>query len=558
MINEEKRTQFIPLTLDNSNREFFSEGSWILLGCLILLQGILNVGVIALYNNNKYLNVIGTPVFLILGLIFVNWFCIFIIRKTVFKEKLLIRIYKDAKEYSVTNLSKFWGIYNIDDTRLMFVDGRIGTIIGMERGYKYGRPAGFEKVHYDCVTRFLREFLKNGYSIKYYNRSVNDANLDPLNDIERSIARMKGTGVYTIESAVIRHYRAITTTLADSEKEYYLITCRDINRINNLDQVCADAMSILGDSMYIGIHRLNEHELYGFIQDYYGLKYINVAGLIRDVFKRNNKRLVAIQEIIYQDSLDRDIESNELDERLGVSKKIDELLNGHKVDTSEEDYATYLAMKEAEQKVIEERRERARMVALARRGVDIHKTSRRKINKILKSISQEELSSIIDEMYKLDVGESQILDKWNKDVQIASELLHDTDITGEAPTLVDDDFELGDSDLKDVGSDGYTLEPNDYNAEFNNYAQNSTGYVSDFDNSTSNCYSQGGYMTPITFSDLDDIGSDNSQSGVNDEFDGSEFDDSDFYSNDQYILPGMSVYQDFSKSTQFGDNKDGE
>lgn len=435
MIDPEKRTIFMPLTLDSANRRFFTEGSWMLGGGLVLLGGALNVLVIALYDGHKYIDFLGTIPFLVLGLIAVNWFWIFLLRKWVFKEKFFIRLYHDAKEYEVTTLRKFWGIYNIDGTRLMFVDGRIGTLIGMERGYKYGRPEGFEQQHFDCVTRFLRDFLRRGYSLKYYNRSVNDANLGPLADIERNISHMKGTGIYTVETAVIRYYRMVTTTLADSEQEYYLVTCSDIDRINALDEVCEGAMRILEDSMYIGMHRLDEHEVYQFLQQYYGLKYINVSDLIRDVFKRTNKRLVAIKDITYQDMLDLDLTSDEYDEKLGVDKERESAYAAGLPQPSEEDYAAFQALQEAQARAIEERKQRAREVALARRGIDIHKTSKRKVAKILKSISEEELIAIIDEMYKLDRGESEILNQWDDEQRLASEYLHTADITGAAPDL---------------------------------------------------------------------------------------------------------------------------
>lgn len=375
-----KEKQFIPLTLDSNGKTFYSESTWIAVIVLAGLGLLIAGSFAAMWWQYRYVDFRGTIVFLIATQVlnFLLWTTL--IRIFPLKERVLRKIYAETKEHRVTDISIFWGIYNVENKVIYFVDGRCGVLVKATRGYLFGRPEGFEEEHFDKLSRFMRHILLGDYTIKYYNRMVSDANIEPLNETERLISKNRTAGIYYLESTVIKFFRELAQWIADIENEYWLIGCNCVERLPDMLIRVDQALEMLDGSIYPDAHLAEETEIYEFIQQYFGLTYINVQNLIKITFKNRSKPMIEVLDILYADQDTEELRSKiESDEH-------------YVVDTQAEDMQLFERLQEENREARESEYRDKLYRVLEDRGLKPEKLSKRKLKKLEKTVTEEELS----------------------------------------------------------------------------------------------------------------------------------------------------------------------
>lgn len=376
---------FIPLTLDNSGKTFYGEGTWIFIVVLLFLMGFTAVGLASTWWSHMYVDFRGSIIFLVGSELLNIFFWTALIRIFPLKERVLRKIYAETKEHRTTDIGVFWGIYSIEDGKIFFVDGRCGVLVKATRGYLYGRPAGFEEEHFDRLAKFLRHLLTGGYTVKYYNRMVSDANIEPLNETERFISKNRTAGIYYIESSVIKFFRELSQGIADTEREYWLVGCNSVEDLPAMMTRVKQAIDMLYGSIYTEVEIEDQQGIYEFIQNYFGLTYINVQNLIKTTFRKTSKQLVEVVDILYSDQ-----DNSELREAVEHDSNYIPHVDKEDMDNSREMFEKMQkANREARAREYEEKVNKV----LQGRGITTAKLSKKKRKKLEKTITEEELAN---------------------------------------------------------------------------------------------------------------------------------------------------------------------
>lgn len=387
-----KKKLFVPFTVDNPGRRIYDEWTWVKAIVLIALMLVFAGLWFNLYYTSMYIDFKGTIPFLIITESVNAYVWLALIRYFVIKERFLKKIYSQTKEHRVTDLSVVWGIYNVSGNMLMFIDGRCGVLVSASHGFIFGRPDGFEEMHFDKLSSFMRHILIEGYDVKYYNRMITDANLEPLKETERIVSQTPDTGIYYLEAKTIKYLRELAVKVADTERDYWLVTCNGVDRMQDMLTRVKQAMELLEGSMFTEIRLCDERDVYNFVQDYFGVFYIDVQTLFKNTFSQS-KRYIQVSEWIYADE---DLKARQLmiEKNEEYRKREQEIL--------ESAYITqYKKLQEANLDMVSREQQAKYNFILQRRGINLKRISRRKYTKLVRTITQEEMEIASRELERL-------------------------------------------------------------------------------------------------------------------------------------------------------------
>ena len=287
---------FIPLTLDNSTKRFFSSrqivGIAILLFAVVALQvGMFKVhDTLSIYMGNPWLILIPCD---ILGV----YFLFFIFRKVVLQEDKMMQDYKNNQILQKIDLSFCWNISNIKNGHIYYADGTEAVIVKLTHGYLLDRPPNQEDIHRENIKAAIGALTKQGFSFIYFNREVKDSNLEPLRDTESKLAEYKGEPFYAIANEIIRHTQNTCSAVANTEQEYYLILADTFETIKKLDYAADDFLNALHGGIYANLDILDDNEIWKFIASQYGLGTLDSQTIMSKKFESAQRDLVWILEV---------------------------------------------------------------------------------------------------------------------------------------------------------------------------------------------------------------------------------------------------------------------
>lgn len=367
---------FIPLTLVRSRNKIINE--WTPLKVIVFLTFGIGMTILTRVNYDRFkgIRINGELWFVILSLILIWYITIWLIRKFAIKEKVLLDMYQIYHKHEITDTSIFWGIYSIRD-KIHYLDGTSGLLIKCERGYTKGRPPYWETLHFESITRFIRHMIKNNLHIRYYSNVIDDANTGPLDKTERRINQNKASGVYEMESKVIKYLREITQGISETEEDYFLIQCKDINMESHFEDIVKEGIAMLQDTIFTNVHLCSKQEIYEFEQNYFGLSYINTYRMNQQVFKNSKKKLVTVLERVYSNEV-----TPEAFERIGKQEAESEYKE------AVDNYNKMLIEKEKKDKA--EHEAKVRWI-LERKGYNVDRISARKFKYLSSKITNEEM-----------------------------------------------------------------------------------------------------------------------------------------------------------------------
>lgn len=385
--------QFIPLTLDNKGRSFYNEFTWVGAFTFIALLLVFTGLFASIYAENRGYDIRGTIPFLVISEAANFWFWTWLIRVLVVKERVLKKMYLQERENRITDIGVLWGVYSISDTDILHVDGRCSMLVAVKQGYTKGRQPDFDQIHFDRLTNFYRHLILGGFKIKYYNRQVSDANIEPLQDTEQLVSRNRNTGIYQIEMQIIKFLRQLTEDVSDTEYTYMMISCDNVDMLEDMRMRIAQALEYLNDSLYTDIKLCKERDIYFFIQEIFGLSYINVQQMIKNIFKKESRQLIKIDEIIYSglgtDRRKQEVAANK-DTRAAALKEEDN-----------EALARFNAMREENANAIEREYTAKVNWVLEKNGYVVKNLSRKRRSKLEMQISGDELREAEETLQKL-------------------------------------------------------------------------------------------------------------------------------------------------------------
>lgn len=390
-----KARQFMPLTLVEQAKKFYSE--WTVGGSIavVILAVITSALLIMTYNEHRFAGIRGELWFTILEVVINCWMWLMILRKCLLKESKLKEAYALQREYAITDLGVFWGLYDISDTKIYYMDGSAAVIVSATRSYIQGRPTDFETQHFDKVSRFLRKIIRSGYSMKYSNIIQSDSNIKPLETTEAKINERRSSGIFRLESPIIKFTREVTENLSEVEHDYFLVRCRDSLQMPEMIEVVNLAISELNGGLFSDVHLCDSDEIYEFEKDFFGVEYINTNKMIKQAFEENEYKLVKVEEIIYTGE---DSQQTRLDaERFGVSADNSRL---------QEEYQSLKRNNE----IALEREFRAKQEwVLAQQGYKVSKLSQSRFRKLASKITSEQLNEADRELTHMRLEKLQDL-----------------------------------------------------------------------------------------------------------------------------------------------------
>lgn len=178
-------------------------------------------------------------------------------------------------------------------------DGRVGVIIRLKHGYIYNRPPAHEQSHREQCQEALAFLLRSGYYVSYYNREIQDSNLEPLKATKANLDAFKETEMYNDLQAIIQHITYVCSNVAFSEEEYYLIIANNQHTIEQLDKAVHHFSLTLQGSLYLECKQLDNEELMKFPMMLFGLQFINNDQLLQDKYSDLKVNCVVIEHITY-------------------------------------------------------------------------------------------------------------------------------------------------------------------------------------------------------------------------------------------------------------------
>lgn len=292
---------FIPKTFAKVGKRFFTDSRLVLLfGLLITLA--LSEGFLVALNSELYgMPIVGTQAFMIFTMIADVWLHVFLARVFVVKEKDLKASYQKWRDNHITTLKPFWSVFDIEDGKLMYIDGRVGMLVYMKHGFVYGRPPQHRLTHYHGVTQFMGELSLKGYELRQFNLQVVDPNTDGLDKLQAGMARIRNTPLYNYQKAVYNHVRDVCQKVSTVEHEYYLVIGNTMAHILNIDADVRAAMGYLQGTLMTGIHTATNAEVYEFIQVYNNITYADVKKLKTSQVYGGESKLIKVLEVYYSD-----------------------------------------------------------------------------------------------------------------------------------------------------------------------------------------------------------------------------------------------------------------
>lgn len=211
-----------------------------------------------------------------------------IIRYIVLEEKYYYKMYKKMKEIEVTTPSVFWNIISIKETDegavLCYGDGKVGTIIRVDRDTIIGKNEEFIEMHYDAISDFYKELNNKGLSFVQAN-IMEHAGKDPrIKTLDDLVKKPDNKNMSKIIEAQVSFIKKITRATL-FETEYFLIY---VNGIKHGETIISDAIEciykLLGGA-YVSYSVLDTSEIVSLVKDEYGVKYFDMAEASNKIYK---------------------------------------------------------------------------------------------------------------------------------------------------------------------------------------------------------------------------------------------------------------------------------
>lgn len=293
---KETKKVFIPLTLDNSTKHFFSSKQ--IIGIALFALGLLGVQLVAFQLYTKLLLTMSKPLWLIIpGDIIVTYLLIFFFRKIVLRENEMMRHYRDNQHLQKTDISFCWDIFAIKDSRVFYCNGMQGVLVCLSHGYLLDRPPDQEEIHRAAVKSALGAIVKQGFSFIYFNREVQDSNLGPLELTERRLTQFQNQPFYETANAIIKHTYNVCSAIANTEQEYYLFLANNFETIRKLDHAVKEFINMLQGGIYVKMEILDTVRIWQFISEQFGTSLIDPSTLLTKKFEDADVQMVKILEV---------------------------------------------------------------------------------------------------------------------------------------------------------------------------------------------------------------------------------------------------------------------
>lgn len=292
---------FIPLTLDNSTKSTFGEKQMLASAALVIAFVFIQIGVIIVHSNYAGIYWYASLWFLVPLDIVATYILVWIFRKAIMHENMLLKVYATNKAKEVTDLGFMWDIFDIKGNKIYYINGRVGTVVDVQHGYIFDRPTNHPDLHRATIRKAMGDLENRGYLVNYYNREVKDSNLEPLYKTERLLQHERGSSVYNLGMDILNHTKAVCRNIATIEHEYFLIIAPDMYTIQSIDQAAEEFVNNLKGGLYNFIKRLSGLEILEWFCMLYGVKFIDTAKLLSNKFKYEEMRLVTVLETIHSD-----------------------------------------------------------------------------------------------------------------------------------------------------------------------------------------------------------------------------------------------------------------
>ena len=293
--------QFMPMTFVKAGKKYFTDGRMLILFLLFLGDCLCSGVLISVHSTWYAIPVIGQKWFLGVAMLALQGCFLFVARIFVIQEKQLKASYVKQRNHHITNLEPFWSIFDIDQGRILYIDGRVGRLIALRHGHKYGRPPKHRSMHFTRLTNFIGELAKKGYELKYYNIEVSDPNTRGLNRIQGSLDQFRHSKLYKVESLRLDYIRNVCKKVSDIEYEYYLVIANTMTHVTHMDEDIRIATQQLKGTLYDGIKICDEPDIFQFITLYYGIRFADIATLMSNQVFDTGEPLITVMENFFEE-----------------------------------------------------------------------------------------------------------------------------------------------------------------------------------------------------------------------------------------------------------------
>ena len=309
--------------LDSSGRQFMpmnpEGGTWD--EHFITTPKLVTLGIVAfctvgliIYISNNHMSIGAATLLLLFWILIATT----LLRFIVFEEKRYYKVYKILQEYEITTPAIFWNISAIEDTLegaiITYQDSKIGIIIKLDRDTITGKNPEFQEDHYDAVSDFYRELMRDKYSFVQLN-IMEKAGSDPrLYELDKLVRKNENPNIQELMQRQIGYIKNLShNTLYESD--YFLIYTSDITKSDHIvNDVIEDVFKIL-DGAYISYSILKAKDIIELVKEIYGVKYFNYTQATLDMFKMNGVsegKIFDIAEIEYTDGYKQKIDKNNI------------------------------------------------------------------------------------------------------------------------------------------------------------------------------------------------------------------------------------------------------
>lgn len=293
-----KERRFIPLTLNYEGKKAFSDAQILIAIVCVAVSAIGMIICFTIYGNHAYDGWLGTYLFLIPAIALCIYVPLLVIRKFAFKENSLKKLYANMKKFNKTSIIPFWDVFDIDGHRIMYIDGSVGVLLKIVRGYSTGRDPDHEDLHYEKTTEFLGQLLGNGYYVQFYDLEECDANTAPLDELEVDLQKMRDQTIYDVGTSFVKYFRELGEKNGIGESEYYLVRARTLESITHIDKVINDAILKLRGSLYVDCCECGYSEYMKFVRHYYNLSHIDTNTLMNLRYAEIRHNLVQVVKLL--------------------------------------------------------------------------------------------------------------------------------------------------------------------------------------------------------------------------------------------------------------------
>lgn len=298
------KKSFMPMSIDYTDTSKVEKKLFILL--LVLIVSVaLSVVLFKIYDYNRFLNFLGTTVFIVLGESLVFLGASKLIRIFVINEKDLIRSAENMKMHDNTDLQDLWEIASIDDQKITMYDNTIRVLVKCQRGYVIGRPDGFEDNHRQRLANFVGYLCNHDYIVDYYDCHVNDINEQFIASYEQKVNELESEALREVGNAYLRKCKFIEGHNIFPTCEYFIVSTQsgsdfDYQRLSILTDVKA-AMEHLRGSQYIDFRICRKREIVSFFEIVFNVSGINPKKLAGKGLDDMDELLVYVKDITYYD-----------------------------------------------------------------------------------------------------------------------------------------------------------------------------------------------------------------------------------------------------------------